>query len=154
MPGGGPLAGGVLGDEFGVGAVGLVPLAAHQPGVLDPGRVDDGDVPAGVGECRGQGFAVGAGALQAEAQEGVAGVLVGPGREGRVPLGVVGEGRNAGLAAGGWQQAGIEGMLADVDADPGGRGGAVGADSGVVSSTSRCGVARCELVPQDGVRGR
>ena len=154
LPRGGPLAGRVLGDELGVGAVGLVALPAPQAGVLDAGRVDDGDVAMSVGEGGGQRLAVDSGALQTEAERGVAGVGVGPGEEGGMSGLVVGERRGSGLAAGGWQEAGVEGMLADIDADPGGRCGAVGADSGVVSSTSRMRGSGWQPVPQDGVRGR
>ena len=44
---------------------------------------------------------------------------VGPGDQGGVPGGVVGEGRRSGLAAG-QQQAGVQGGLGDVDPDGGG----------------------------------
>ena len=74
MPRGGPLTVRGLGDQPGVGPVGLVPLAAHQAGGLDASRVDHRDVPAGVGQRRGQGLAVGPGTLQAEAHRGPGGV--------------------------------------------------------------------------------
>jgi hypothetical protein len=153
-PGCGPLAVGVLGDESGVGAVGLVPRPAPQAGVLNASGVNDRDGPAGVGAGGGEGEAVGAGALPAESGRGPAGVLVGPGGQGGVAGVVVGEGVGVCLAAGRWQQAGVEGRLADVDADPGGRGGGLVTGQGVVCSTAWCGVARCERAPPEGVRGR
>jgi hypothetical protein len=48
-----------------------------------------------------------------------------------MPPGVVG-GRSGSRLAIGWQEAGVEGILTDVDADPGGRGGMVVRVHGVV----------------------
>src|SRR5262249_20341641 len=127
LPGLGLLTGGVLGDELGVGAVGLVAPAARQPGVLDAGRVGDTDEPPGAGEVGGGCFGVGAGGLHTEMQVMALGVSVGPGQQCGVALGVVGEGGLVGPPAG-EQQAGVQRVLGNVDADEGGRGtGAHGA---------------------------
>src|SRR5262249_53894227 len=79
----------------------------------------------------GEGDAVSAGALQAETPRHARGARGGPGAQGGMSRAVVGEDLRAGLALG-WQEAGIEGILTDVDADPGGRGGVVLAVHGVV----------------------
>src|SRR5262249_58790026 len=78
-----------------------------------------------------------------------AGVAVGPGDQGGVAAGVVGEG---GLldAAVRPEQAGVERGLADVDADEGGRGGAPGVPPLWLMDAGYGRVCR----PRDSVRGR
>jgi hypothetical protein len=102
---------GILGDEFGIGLVGLVALAPHQTGVLDAGGIDDADVLLGLGQGIGERLAVGAGAFQAEAGgQASRTAIAGPGEQVGMSGGIVAE-RSAAWLAMDWQEAGIEGIL-------------------------------------------
>src|SRR5262249_61812224 len=88
----------------GTGGAGGAPHGDGAP------RRDRGDQP---------GIAVRAGGFEAEVTR-ASGVLVGPADQGGVAAGVVGKGLLASSAAG-VEQAGVQGVLADVDPDAGGR---------------------------------
>jgi hypothetical protein len=121
LPGRRAALAGEQGDGAGIGWVGLVALSAGGGVGLDPSGVGNTDQAARVNQEGGRGLGVGSRRFQAAVEGQASGVLVGPGQQGGVAASVVAEGGLA-LLARRQEEAGVQGVLGDIDPDKGGSG--------------------------------